>query len=333
MPQMLTNVLGDVKVPTDITHRYDVLFLFDVKDSNPNGDPDTNCPRQDAITQEGMVSDVCLKRKVRKAVIMLIGAPAGYDMLMKEKSILGEALAEVYGEISEKLDKKSSSKKKGSEDDKLCDGEIQEKGLQAVCKRFFDARWFGGVLSTKKKETNFGQLYGPIQMSWSRTFHPIEIFKPTITPTLIRTEEQEEDYKGFRSTMGEQSFVRYGLYHGTAHFSPHYAKKTGFTAEDLEVFWNALAGMFWWDRNSRRPYITMRRVIVFEHSNGLGNAPDHKLFGAVTGLNAQGIRAVRLKNDEMKPSQYEDYIVPGKDEIETELRRLKIKGVTVHDLI
>lgn len=253
--KMNTQVIG-VPVPHDPSHRYDFVTIFHASHSSPNTDPDTNEPRIDPTTGEGVTSGPNLRRKIRNSAMRLIGELDGWDMLMKSKSIVSVALEEVYRKVeAEKKNGKGSKTKNG-------DAVLVEDAARAVCARYFDIRWFGGVLTSPS--ANCGQIHGPLSVAGARSFEPIEILKMTTTPTMVRSEAQSEDTKGFNQTMAPNSVavVRFGVYYSTGAFDPPFAKKTGLSDDDLILFWNALAAMYWWDKASARPDMAVQRLIV-----------------------------------------------------------------------
>ena len=250
--------------------RYDFVLYFDVKDGNPNGDPDAgNLPRIDAETGNGIVTDVCLKRKVRNYVQIVKGAEAGYDIFVKEKAILNKEIDDVYAELGIKANSKDKTKAKGDE---------VEKGRAGMCKKFFDIRTFGAVLSTG---ANAGQVRGPVQLTFARSVEPVVALEHSITRMAVATEEEAEKQGGDNRTMGRKYTIPYGLYRVYGFVSPHFAASTGFSTEDLELLWQALAQMFEFDRAAARGLMTTRRLVIFEHSTALGTKPADELFSRV----------------------------------------------------
>ena len=250
-----------------IEKRYDFVYLFDVKDGNPNGDPDAgNLPRTDPETGHGLVTDVCIKRKVRNYVhLVKASEPERFDIYVKEKAVLNllhEQAYEVGGAV-------------GVDD-----------ARQWMCGRYFDVRTFGAVMSTGKK--NCGQVRGPIQMTFSRSADQIVSLEHSITRMAVTTEAEAEKQKGDNRTMGRKYTVPYGLYRCHGFISAPLARQTGFDAADLDLFWSALTNMFEHDRSAARGEMTPRKLVVFEHESELGNAPSHKLFERVTVSRAEG---------------------------------------------
>ena len=244
--------------------RYDFVLYFDVKDGNPNGDPDAgNLPRIDAETGNGIVTDVCLKRKVRNYVQTVKGGEAGYDIFVKEKAVLNREIDTVFDEL--KID--ASAKKTAKGDD-------IEKGRAGMCKKFFDIRTFGAVLTTG---ANAGQVRGPVQFTFARSVKPIVSFEYSITRMAVTKEEDIDKER----TMGRKYTIPYGLYRAYGFVSPQFASTTGFSQEDLELLWQALERMFEYDRSAARGLMTTRRLIIFEHASALGSKPADELFNRI----------------------------------------------------
>ena len=248
--------------------RYDFVLFFDVKDGNPNGDPDAgNLPRIDAETGSGIVTDVCLKRKIRNFVQITKGTEAGYDIFVKEKAILNKEIDTVYAELGIKADAKNKAK-----------GDDVEKGRAGMCKKFFDIRTFGAVLSTG---ANAGQVRGPVQLTFARSVEPVVALEHSITRMAVATEEESEKQGGDNRTMGRKYTIPYGLYKAYGFVSPHFAAGTGFTTEDLDLLWDALVQMFEFDRSAARGLMTTRRLVIFEHGSALGSKPADELFNRI----------------------------------------------------
>lgn len=248
--------------------RYDFVLYFDVKDGNPNGDPDAgNLPRIDAETGHGIVTDVCLKRKVRNFVQITKGSDAGYDIFVKEKAVLNKEIDEIYKEIGIKADSKNKAK-----------GEEVEKGREGMCKKFYDVRTFGAVMSTG---ANAGQVRGPVQFTFARSVEPIVALEHSITRMAVTTEEDAEKQGGDNRTMGRKYTIPYGLYKVYGFVSPHFAASTGFSTEDLDLLWDSLIQMFEVDRSAARGLMSTRRLIIFEHNSALGTKPADELFSRV----------------------------------------------------
>ncbi len=265
-----------------ITKRYDFVLFFDVKDGNPNGDPDAgNLPRVDAETGMGLVTDVCIKRKVRNYVSIIKKFNRPFDIFIKEKAILNNLIDEAHA------DKEVGKKEKG---------EKTEAARQWMCKKYYDIRTFGAVLSTGK---NAGQVRGPVQLTFGRSVEPIIALEHSITRMAVTTDADSEKQSGDNRTMGRKYTVPYGLYRAHGFVSAHLAEQTKFSIEDLDIFWKALQEMFEHDHSAARGLMCTRKLVVFEHATALGNKPAHELFERVTW---------KRKNDETKPArEFTDY--------------------------
>jgi CRISPR-associated protein Csd2 len=257
-----------------VTARHDFVLLFDVKDGNPNGDPDAgNLPRLDAETGHGLVTDVSLKRKVRNYVGLVKDCAPPYDIYIKEKAVLERTHRAAYEAIGASAelggdDKDAKKKRKGSADS-------VEKAREWICKNFYDVRTFGAVMSTG---VNCGQVRGPVQMTFARSLDPIVASEHSITRMAVATEAEAEKQEGDNRTMGRKHTVPYGLYRSHGFVSAFLAKQTAFGADDLEVFFTALEDMFEHDRSAARGQMATRGLYVFKHSTNLGNAHAHALF-------------------------------------------------------
>ncbi|MCD8237028.1 MAG: type I-C CRISPR-associated protein Cas7/Csd2 [Prevotellaceae bacterium] len=326
---------------SEIKNRIDFIYIFDVQDGNPNGDPDAgNLPRVDAETGMGLVTDVCLKRKVRNYIQIAKQTDKGYDIYIKEKSVLGrshikaanalgyslgeEAKAKMSNDIAPVLSEISLpdglSIESDEEDNNILvvssDADkdtiktwLKESGLNRMivtfinkvlkdakpkqttesekeggrewmCKTFFDIRSFGAVLSLKSAP-NFGQVRGPIQFTFARSVDPIAAAEHSITRMAVATEKEAKKQSGDNRTMGRKSTVPYGLYICHGFISANLAQQTGFSEEDLALFWEALKNMFDVDRSAARGLMSAQKLIVFKHDSILGNAPANKLFDLV----------------------------------------------------
>jgi CRISPR-associated protein Csd2 len=252
---------------TTISNRYEFVLLYDVENGNPNGDPDAgNMPRIDPETGYGIVTDVCLKRKIRNYVEMVQGDQPGYRIYIKEGIPLNQNHEEAYKAVDLEPGKKVSL-------------EGVNKARAWLCANFFDVRTFGAVMSTGD---NCGQVRGPAQLNFSRSLDPIIQQEVTITrQTVTRIEEAEKE-----RTMGRKYIIPYGLYRVEGYISAKLAsdpsKGTGFSEEDLALFWDALVNMFEHDRSAARGKMAARKLVIFKHNSDLGNAPAHKLFELVT---------------------------------------------------
>ena len=264
-----------------VQNRYDFVLLFDVADGNPNGDPDAgNLPRLDAETGHGITTDVCLKRKIRNYVLITNAGKEGYEIFVKEKAILNQAIAGAYTALGIDLEKEPSDAKDGKK--RNSKGEAQggevEKGRAQMCRTFFDIRTFGAVMSTG---ANAGQVRGPVQLTFGRSVDPIVALEHSITRMAVATEAEAEKQGGDNRTMGRKHTVPYGLYRAHGFISAFLAKQTGFGGDDLELLWQALAQMFEHDRSAARGEMSTRGLYVFEHASELWNAHSHALFDLV----------------------------------------------------
>jgi len=261
-----------------IQNRYEFILFFDVENGNPNGDPDAgNLPRVDPETGLGLVSDVCLKRKVRNYVELTREGQPGHRIYVQEKAVLNERHAEAYKhfgiEPSAKMPK-----------DKDVTG--------FMCENFYDIRAFGAVMSTK--EANCGQVRGPVQMCFARSADPIQAQEITITRMAVTNSKDLEKER----TMGRKNIVPYGLYRAEGFISASLAEKTGFDDNDLQLFWEALINMFEHDHSAARGKMVSRRLIAFKHETRLGNAPSHVLFDSVS---------VKRVDEAKPPRHFSDY--------------------------
>ena len=266
-----------------MNNRYDFVYLFDCKDGNPNGDPDAaNSPRIDPQDMHGLVSDVCIKRKIRNFVLLAKGGTTPFDIFVQQGSVLNDKILEGHKAAGNEVD----GKKKTADRD-------QVKSARAkMCERFFDVRTFGAVMSTG---ANAGQVRGPVQLSFSRSIDPILPLDLSITRMAV-TEAKEADSPN--QTMGRKNLIPYGLYVCHGFISAHLANETGFNDADLELLWQALTQMFDHDRSASRGTMAPQKLVVFKHASALGNAPAHKLFERVKVTRKPGVHA---------PRSFEDY--------------------------
>lgn len=274
-------------------NRYDFIYLFDVKDGNPNGDPDAgNLPRIDAETGQGLVTDVCIKRKVRNYVGLVHREQPPFEIYVKEKAVLNNQHERAYKAAGlDPQKRKSKGKDKEEEDRQL---------TLWMCTNFFDVRTFGAVMTTK---VNCGQVRGPIQFGMARSIDPIVASEHAVTRCAVTTEREAEKQEGDNRTIGRKFTVPYGLYRIHGYINPHLAAQTTFdeNGEDLELFWKALTQMFENDRSASRGEMSPQALIVFKHDSALGNAPANKLFDRVT--------VVRKNADGTPPRSFSDYTV------------------------
>ncbi len=275
-----------------IKNRYEFVILFDVENGNPNGDPDAgNMPRVDPETGYGLVTDVCLKRKIRDYVETVKEDAAGWRIYIKDGVPLNRSDAEAFAHwnIDEKTVKEAKKK----------DDTLDEKVRDFMCQNFFDIRTFGAVMTTfVKNNLNCGQIRGPVQLGFARSVDPIVPQEVTITRVAITTEADAEK-KG--TEMGRKYIVPYALYRCEGYVSANLARKvTGFSEDDLALLWDAIQNMFEYDRSAARGKMAVRELIVFKHDSELGCAPAWKLFDAVS---------VTRKADVISPRAYGDYTV------------------------
>lgn len=282
---------------SEFKNRIDFVYIFDVQDGNPNGDPDAgNLPRVDAETGMGLVTDVCLKRKVRNYVQVAKNLADGYDIFIKEKAVLNTLIVAVYETEEVKMAKDKTA-----------------TARDVMCKKYFDIRTFGAVMSTGK---NAGQVRGPIQLTFARSVDPISAAEHSITRMAVATEKEAEKQGGDNRTMGRKATVPYGLYVCHGFISANLANQTGFSEEDLTLFWDALKNMFDVDRSAARGMMSAQRLIAFKHDSVLGNAPANKLFDLVK----------VEKKCEGAPRSFSDYMVTiNKDALPS--------GVSIEELI
>ena len=281
---------------SELKNRIDFVYIFDVQDGNPNGDPDAgNLPRVDPETGMGLVTDVCLKRKVRNYVQVAKDLAPGYDIFIKEKAVLNTLIDKAHEEevVKEAKDKTSAAR-------------------DVMCKNYYDIRTFGAVMSTGK---NAGQVRGPIQFTFARSVDAIATAEHSITRMAVATEKEAEKQGGDNRTMGRKATIPYGLYICHGFISANLAKQTGFSEEDLDLFWDALKNMFDVDRSAARGLMSAQKLIVFKHESVLGNAPANKLFDLI-----------KVEKKVAMPRSFTDYVVSiDKNQCPT--------GVTIDELI
>ncbi len=272
-----------------ITKRYDFVVLFDVCDGNPNGDPDAgNLPRIDAESGCGLVTDVCIKRKVRNYIGMKMQEQPPYEIYVKEKAVLNSQHRRAYESLGVDLTADTKQRKNGDK---------TEEARAWMCKNFFDVRAFGAVMSTG---INCGQVRGPVQLTFARSVEPVVALEHSITRMAVTTEAEAEKQSGDNRTMGRKFTIPYGVYRAHGFVSAPLADQTGFSEEDLALLWEALRNMFEHDRSAARGMMATRGLYVFEHESKMGNAPAHALFE----------RIVVKRKDEAKPARsFADYEV------------------------
>lgn len=282
---------------TPIKNRYDFVILFDVENGNPNGNPDAgNMPRIDPETGYGLVTDVCLKRKIRNYVEDLKEEAPGYRIYVKEGVPLNRSDAEALTAFGVSGDLKAAKK---------ADPGIDKKLRDFMCSNFYDIRTFGAVMTTfVKGALNCGQVRGPVQLNFARSIDPIVPQEVTITRVAITTEADAEK-KG--TEMGRKHIVPYALYRAEGYVSANLARKTtGFSEDDLQLLWQAILNMFENDHSAARGKMAVRELIVFKHDSELGCAPAYKLFQKVQVQRVEGVEV---------PRRYEDYVVSVSDEL------------------
>ncbi len=287
-------------MPEIIKNRYEFVILFDVENGNPNGDPDAgNMPRTDPETGLGIVTDVCLKRKIRNYVETVKEDESGYGIYIKDGVPLNRSDAKACAAENVGADEKSLKAAKKSDPD------IDRRLRDYMCRNFYDIRTFGAVMTTfVKGSLNCGQVRGPVQMSFARSIDPILPQEVTITRVAITTEADAEN-KG--TEMGRKYIVPYALYRAEGYVSANLARKsTGFSEDDLELLWSAILNMFEYDHSAARGKMSTRELIVFKHDNELGRAPAYKLFETVDVKRKEGVSI---------PRSYSDYIVSVSDDM------------------
>lgn len=276
---------------TPIKNRYEFVFLFDVKNGNPNGDPDNaNAPRMDFETQLGWVSDVCLKRKIRNYINLIkmdeSGKPEdGYDIYVKERSILNQTHQKAYDALGLKINDKTKAQEKN---------EMADKARNWMCQTYFDIRMFGAVMTTG---VNCGQVRGPVQIAFSTSIDPIASQEQSLTRMAVTTEAESENQDGSNRTMGRKDIVPYGLYRCHGFISAPFAAQTGFSEEDLELLFQSLENMLDHDHSAARGEMNPRKLLVFKHDSQLGNAQSHKLFDLVTVAKKPNVEVPRSFSD------------------------------------
>ena len=284
-----------------IAHRYEFVYLFDVTNGNPNGDPDAgNLPRLDPETNKGLVTDVALKRKIRNYVALEKAGEPGYAIYMQEKSVLNNQHKLAYAALGIE-----------SEAKKLPKDEAKALELTTwMCKIFFDVRSFGAVMTT---EVNTGQVRGPVQLAFATSIDPVLPMEVAITRVAVTNEKDLEKER----TMGRKHILPYGLYRVHGFVSAKLAERTGFTEDDLKLLWRALTNLFEHDRSAARGEMAARKLIVFEHEHPMGNAPAHALFDKV--------RVMRVNGEASTPARgFADYKV--------EIDRDFPSGVTLNEV-
>ncbi len=288
----------------NIDNRYEFVYFFDVENGNPNGDPDAgNMPRIDPETSHGLVTDVCLKRKIRNFVLLTRNETDGYRIYVKEKAVLNRLHEEAY-ENNPEIEKPAKKKLPGDED--------KARAITRwMCDEFFDVRTFGAVMTT---EVNCGQVRGPVQLSFARSLDPIVPLEISITRMAVTNERDLEKER----TIGRKYIVPYALYRMEGFISAPLGAQTGFSDDDLGLLWKSLINMFDHDRSAARGKMCARKLVAFKHDSAIGNAPAHQLFELVT--------AKRANSDDTPPRQFSDYMISvNKQDVP--------QGVTVEEII
>lgn len=278
-----------IKMSEAIKNRYEFMILFDVENGNPNGDPDAgNLPRIDPESGYGLVTDVCLKRKIRNYVELVKESEPGYRIYVKEGVPLNRSDNEAYQSIGVTDKSVKEAKKK--------DPDIDLKIRNYMCDNFFDIRTFGAVMTTfVKAALNCGQVRGPVQLGFAKSIDPVISQEVTITRVAITTEKDAEEKK---TEIGRKSIIPYALYRTEGYVSANLARKvTGFSEEDLELLWQAIINMFENDHSAARGNMAVRELIVFKHDSELGNCPAYKLFDAVDVHRKEGVICARKYSD------------------------------------
>lgn len=273
--------------------RYDFVLLFDVTDGNPNGDPDAgNLPRVDAETGHGLVTDVCIKRKVRNFVQIKGEERAPNLIFVKEKSILNDTIESAYKALEIDLEKDPADPSDGKKRKKAGVGQGKEvdKAKMFLCQNYYDIRTFGAVLSTG---ANAGQVRGPVQLTFARSVDPVVALEHSITRMAVTTAADAEKQSGDNRTMGRKFTVPYGIYRAHGFVSAPLAGQTGFSENDLEILWDALIHMFDHDRSAARGMMATRGLYIFEHDSKMGNASAHDLFDRVVVKRKDSTKAAR----------------------------------------
>lgn len=260
----------------ELTKRIDFVYIFDVQDGNPNGDPDAaNLPRVDAETGHGLVTDVCLKRKIRNYVDVVRQGHPNYDIFIQEAAVLDNRVEEIYK--TDMVKKTDKAKQK-------------DAAKQALCERYYDIRTFGAVIATKDKQ---GQVRGAVQFTFGRSVDPVVSLNHAITRMAVTKESDKEKER----TMGRKATIPYGLYVAHGFVNVHLANQTGFNQDDLNLLWEALCNMFDNDRSATRGFMSARRLIVFEHNSKLGCSPANKLFDLINISKKTGVESPRSFSD------------------------------------
>lgn len=316
--------MAETESPATVSKRYDFVLLFDVQDGNPNGDPDAgNLPRIDPQSLQGIVTDVCLKRKIRNAISAIGESKPGMELFFQtqdavyESRILNKQIGRAYADQGIEIDPKTDKPKKEEKDVKK-KAENTERARKWMCANFYDVRAFGAVMSTG---ANSGQVRRPVQLTFARSIDAIVPLEYSITRKAVtKTSDAEEQVNkdgSITGTMGRKNTVPYGLYRCSGFINPYLARDTGFSTTDLDLLWAALNGTMWEiDRSASRGLMATRGLYVFEHQSMLGNAPAHVLFDLVQ---------VKPLGADKAPRSFKEYTVEVPDKVP--------QGVTLHRLV
>ncbi len=331
---MMTTTQPTTTKASPISNRCDFVLLFDVKNGNPNGDPDgDNAPRTDPETGQGLVTDVCLKRKIRDYVALKYAGVPGMGIYVQHKAVLAAVKGDAYKALGLATDEEPTEEPDGEAEAPEGETEKKTKGKKKkpekkatdvdkvllaqryMSENYFDLRTFGGVMSSKTADC--GQLRGPVQLTFAESIDPVVPQRVTVTRCAVETQREADAQGGQNKTMGGKWIIPYGLYRASGFVVPSFAKTTGFSKDDLAMLWEAIIGMFDSDRSSARGLMAVRKLIVFEHDHGLGRCPAHKLLESV----------VVTRNDLTKPPRdFGDYTVTVRDGVAP-------AGVTIHHLV
>lgn len=305
---------------TPIQNRYEFVLFYDVENGNPNGDPDAgNMPRIDPEDNRGLVTDVCLKRKIRNYIELAKNGAERFNIYVQEKAVLNQRHQMAYEACgleveSRKNDKKEEKQAKKEKQNSAKEVEEKVKTVNGwMCNHFYDVRTFGAVMTTG---VNCGQVRGPVQLTFSKSVDPVMPSELTISRVAVTTDKEKEDGKD--QMFGRKFIIPYGLYRAEGFISAPLAEKTGFSEEDLQLLWEALINMFEHDHSAARGKMSSRKLFVFKHANRMGNAPAHQLFDCIK----------TIKKTEEPARAYTDYeIVTDKDRLDA----LNALGVTMDE--
>ncbi len=286
---------GDKKI---VENRYDFVLVFDVKDGNPNGDPDAgNLPRIDAETGQGLVTDVSLKRKVRNYVELTMAEKQYYKIFIREKGILNDTIEETYKQTGLSHIIKDPKATKNADRYAKPKHEEIDKAKKYLLENFYDIRTFGAVMTTG---ANAGQVRGPAQLTFARSIDRVVTSEHSITRMAVTSKEESEKQSGDNRTMGRKFTIPYALYRAHGFISAPLASQTGFSENDLNIFWEALEKMFDHDRSAARGLMCTRKLIIFKHDSKMGNSQAQKLFDLVS---------INRKDENKPPRDFTDYTI------------------------